>query len=511
MPGSSLPSRYSRLAPPPVEMWPNAASSKPSLRTAAAESPPPTTERPVDLGERLGDGAGALGERVAPRRRPSGRSRTPSARRRAAAANAAADSGPMSRPRLSAGISDGRHDLRLGRRGHRTGTRCRPRCRSAARSPRRSRRPARGSRGRSATWSSSSRLLPTSWPWAARNVNTMPPPISSLSALVEQVVDHAQLVGDLRAAEHHDVRALRVDRQPPEYVDLRGHQLPHGVREQLGDVVDRRLLAVHHAEPVGHERVGQLGQLARRTRSAISSSLLVSPGLNRTFSSTATCAVLEPRDGLGGALTHGVGGEGDRAAEQLAEPLGDRRQGVRRVRLALGPAEVGDHDDPGAGVGQRLDGRDAGADPAVVGDRAAVERHVQVGADQDPLAPQARRGSRCRGVVLGHGQSDDADVGDQVGEAVGVAPLVVVPADDLDLVADHLGERGVEDAGRRVGDDVGRDDRVGGVPQEAAVGGLLDRGVDLVDARSRGPPRRSGRSPSRSGPGPAVRSRRACP
>ena len=36
MPGSSLPSRYSRLAPPPVEMWPKAASSNPSVRTAAA-------------------------------------------------------------------------------------------------------------------------------------------------------------------------------------------------------------------------------------------------------------------------------------------------------------------------------------------------------------------------------------------------------------------------------------------------------------------------------------------
>src|SRR6476619_6014200 len=49
-PGSSLPSRYSRLAPPPVEMWPNWSSSKPSWRTAAAESPPPTTvsaPRPV--------------------------------------------------------------------------------------------------------------------------------------------------------------------------------------------------------------------------------------------------------------------------------------------------------------------------------------------------------------------------------------------------------------------------------------------------------------------------------
>src|SRR5580704_7954501 len=45
-PGRVLPSRYSRLAPPPVEMCPNAASSRPSARIAAAESPPPTTVSP---------------------------------------------------------------------------------------------------------------------------------------------------------------------------------------------------------------------------------------------------------------------------------------------------------------------------------------------------------------------------------------------------------------------------------------------------------------------------------
>src|ERR1700694_676980 len=43
MPGSSLPSKYSRVAPPPVEIW-VILSAKPSLCAAAAESPPPTTE-----------------------------------------------------------------------------------------------------------------------------------------------------------------------------------------------------------------------------------------------------------------------------------------------------------------------------------------------------------------------------------------------------------------------------------------------------------------------------------
>ena len=41
MPGSSLPSRNSRLAPPPVETWVNLSASF-SSSTAATESPPPT-------------------------------------------------------------------------------------------------------------------------------------------------------------------------------------------------------------------------------------------------------------------------------------------------------------------------------------------------------------------------------------------------------------------------------------------------------------------------------------
>src|SRR5699024_10905198 len=45
-PGSFLPSRNSRLAPPPVDTWPNWSSANPSVRAAAAESPPPTTVRP---------------------------------------------------------------------------------------------------------------------------------------------------------------------------------------------------------------------------------------------------------------------------------------------------------------------------------------------------------------------------------------------------------------------------------------------------------------------------------
>src|SRR5699024_1497547 len=102
IPGSSLPSRYSRLAPPPVEMWPNAASSKPRVRTAAAESPPPTTERPSIFV------SAAATARVPPAnastsKTPIGPFQNTVRAPASAAANAAPESGPMSRPSASAG------------------------------------------------------------------------------------------------------------------------------------------------------------------------------------------------------------------------------------------------------------------------------------------------------------------------------------------------------------------------------------------------------------------------
>ena len=70
--------------------------------------------------------------------------------------------------------------------------------------------------------------------------------------------------------------------------------------------------------------------------------------------------------------------------------------------------------------------------------------------------------------------------GDLVGElhrAGGEAPLVVVPREDLDLAVQHGGQLRVEDRGDLLADDVGGDDRVLGVLENAlelALGGLRD-------------------------------------
>src|SRR5699024_7941754 len=55
----------------------------------------------------------------------------------------------------------------------------------------------------------------------------------------------------------------------------------------------------------------------------------------------------------------------------------------------------------------------------------------------------------------------------ELDQAAGEAPLVVVPGEDLDLVADDLGQLTVDDRGVRIPLDVLGDDRVLGVSHDA--------------------------------------------
>ena len=81
-----------------------------------------------------------------------------------------------------------------------------------------------------------------------------------------------------------------------------------------------------------------------------------------------------------------------------------------------------------------------------------------------------------------------AEAGEDVSAPAAVHPLVVVPGEDLDegatlwVLHDHGGE-GVDDGGPVVVDDVGGNDWVGGVAEDAleswGLGGSLEGGVDL--------------------------------
>ena len=215
---------------------------------------------------------------------------------------------------------------------------------------------------------------------------------------VEQVRDHRELVRRLRPAQHDHVRPFRVGGQPAEHLDLGQHQVTGRVRQPLRHVVDAGVLAVHGPEPVADVEVAEQRELAGE----LPAHRVVLAGLGRLVPDVLQqrdVAVGEPGHDPGGVPPHHVGGEGDRLAEQLAEPGRHRPQrraarGPLGVIGALGQAEVRYHDHAGTPAEQLLDGRQAGPDPPVIGDTrvrrvSQVQRHVQVGPQQH--APAADR------------------------------------------------------------------------------------------------------------------------
>ena len=206
--------------------------------------------------------------------------------------------------------------------------------------------------------------------------------------LAQQLVDDGELVGDLGTAEGDDVGPLDVLGELLQDADLGGDQESGRVRQPGREVVDRRVLTVHRAEAVADVDVRELGEPVGE----VAALGVVLAGLARV-----EAQVLDDGDravGQGGdrrlrGLADRVGREGHGSAEQLAQSGGGGGEGERRVRGALGAAQVRGDDHLGARVREGLDGGQDGADPAVVGDGAVVERHVEVGADEDPLACDA--------------------------------------------------------------------------------------------------------------------------
>ena len=221
------------------------------------------------------------------------------------------------------------------------------------------------------------------------------------------MLDHTELVGDFGAAEDHRVGPLRRTGQPLEHTDLFGDQLARVVRQQRRDVIDRGLLAVHHAEPVGDESAcgaDQFDELFSQRQPFP----IVLAGFPRIEAD-----VLQQQDiPVGQTLRAGpriaadyVVGQLHVLPQMLTECGSDRRQRQFQVGLAFGPSQVGGYHHFGAGVCQRLDRGHRRGDTAGIGDDAVVERHVQIGSNQHASTRNALR-EKVVQVRDRHGYSD---------------------------------------------------------------------------------------------------------
>ena len=173
--------------------------------------------------------------------------------------------------------------------------------------------------------------------------------------------------------------------EPAERGDLGPDQVAGRVREAQGDVVHTGLLAVQDAEPVRDVPVGQRGELVGECAPR----RVVLAGLPRVEAEVLKHdqpAGAHRGDGRLRGWSCRVGGQLDRPAKQLAEPGRGRRQRVPRVGLARRAAEMSADDHLGVAVQERGQSRERGPDPAVIGDAAAVERHVEIVAHQHVLA-----------------------------------------------------------------------------------------------------------------------------
>ena len=282
----------------------------------------------------------------------------------------------------------------------------------------------------------------------------------------EQRLDDAELVGDLGAAEHGDERALRLVAQAEQDVDLLLQQPPHRRRHELRRPDDRGVGAMRGAERVVDVGVDAVDELRHERRVVALLARIEAQVLEQ----------LDARRQLGEARAH----RRPSSTSGRARPSAGRG-GWRTTTCA--PRSVS-HSIVGSAARMRK------SSVIVPSSSSGTLKSVRTRTRFRQVADVASRSSRVGDAAVMRGLLQrltlGAGVQREVDEAVRVAPLVVVPAVDLDQLADALRQAGVEDARVRVADDVARHDRLLGVAEDA-LELLLRRGrecrVDRVDRR----------------------------
>ena len=196
------------------------------------------------------------------------------------------------------------------------------------------------------------------------------------------MVKHADLAGDLGAANDGDEGTLGVGEDRGEGVDLLLEQEAGDGRDVLGRANHGALGAVRGAEGVEDEDVAKGG----KALADLGLVLLLAP-VEADVLEHEDVTRLEGIDGSLGLVTVGVGDELHGQAAHLGELLGNRLEGELGLgAVALGATEMAHEDDAGVVLHEVLDRGEGRLDAGGVTHDTVLDGHVEVDAAQDALA-----------------------------------------------------------------------------------------------------------------------------
>ena len=286
----------------------------------------------------------------------------------------------------------------------------------------------------------------------------MPPPSTRRSTRVDQVAEQLELGRDLGAADQRGERPLRVLERAAQRLDLGLHQPARRRGQALGQPGDRGMRAMRRRERVVDVELAERAPAGRRTPDRSSPRRHGSAGSRAAATSPGRSASTAR---LAGSPMQSSANATSMPPERRPERRAQRRERHRALALALGPAEVRQHDDLGALVQQLLHGRHRALDAGRVGDLAVLHRHVEVEPDQHRAPGHLQileRAQVAPSAALGSQRAEDRR---DVAHAAGEAPLVVVPGRDADQLAlEHLGRAEIDRRAVAVVVEVDRDQRL---------------------------------------------------
>ena len=176
--------------------------------------------------------------------------------------------------------------------------------------------------------------------------------------LGEQMVDDADLVAHLGAAEDGRERPFGLLEKAAQGADLALHQQARVGRQVRRDPDGRGMGSVGGAECVVDEDVG-----VGREDLGEAGVVLLLLGVEPEVLEEDRLTVTHPLDRILGAHAERVAGDGHVPPKELAESLADGAQPQPVLDLAVWPPEMAGEDDPGALVEKGRDRRQGGPDP----------------------------------------------------------------------------------------------------------------------------------------------------